>query len=465
MKTNFLKSILFFVLTAGILTSCVNDDDYSTPSLEDFDCIAADSLTATKTVKQIIEAATALPVQYTADDIIEAYVVSSDKGGNFFKTMHLQTKDSAAFSVSLDLANYATHFQAGRRVFIKLKDRYIQIKDGGLLIGELDGNSIFRIPAPLVKKSILRTCELAENDEQFVRKISIQEAIQSNEYLNMLVEFDSVQFVSSAVGQPYHVPANGNSGTNHTITDMNGKTIIVRSTSFSKYAVKSVPENSGKIRGILTRFGTTFQFTPRYESDIMLDQERFYINTSVGGTDIQFLGSFTENFESYPITNPLFSAFPKYVNDYISNSRYWQVKQFPSGTGNKFIEMTAFSGTGNPGVEGKTYFFVPVDFTSANTFSFTKEFRFMAGEALKVYYVTSENYTARGPININTFVNITSSFTGLTYPANGQSQNSFTTAGTYTIPATLTGNGFFVFEYSGSTTVTTTVQIDDITVN
>lgn len=459
MKTNFLKSILFFVLTAGILTSCVNDDDYSTPSLEDLDCIAADSLVATKTVKQIIQAATALPVQYTADDIIEAYVVSSDKGGNFFKTMHLQTKDSAAFSVSLDLANYATHFQVGRRVFIKLKDRYIQIKDGGLLIGDLDGNSIFRIPAPIVKKSILRTCELAENDEQFVRKISIQEAIGSNEYLNMLVEFDSVQFVSSAVGQPYHLPANGNSGTNHTITDTNGKTIIVRSTSFSKYAVKPVPENSGKIRGVLTRFGTTFQFTPRYESDIMLDQERFYINTQIGGTDIQYLGSFTENFESYAVSN---KVFPKYLNDSYVGGRYWDVRQFPTNTGNKYIQMTSFGGT--PEVN-RTFFYIPVDMTAANTFSFKTKDGFFTGPVLKVWYTT--NYTPGTDISNATLVDITSQFTIASGTTSGYAPN-FTNSGVFNIPAGVTGNGFFIFEYSGSgiaPAVTTTMQIDDITVN
>ncbi len=37
--------------------------------------------------------------------------------------------------------------------------------------------------------------------------------------------------------------------------------------------------------------------------------------------------------------------------------------------------------------------------------------------------------------------------------------------GTFSIPATLTGNGYFVFEYTGNETITTTVQIDDILIN
>jgi hypothetical protein len=42
---------------------------------------------------------------------------------------------------------------------------------------------------------------------------------------------------------------------------------------------------------------------------------------------------------------------------------------------------------------------------------------------------------------------------------------NFTNSGDYIIPANLTGNGFFLFEYSGSSTITTTIEIDDIIVN
>lgn len=456
MKTNFLKSILFFVLTAGILTSCANDDDYSVPNLEDLDCTDAAALVANKTVQEIFDGATASPVNYANDDIIEAYVVSSDKGGNFFKTMHLQAVDnSIAFTVLLDYANYATYFQVGRKVYIKLKGLDIQIKDGGLLIGTLDGNSIFRIAAPLVGTTLLRTCDLAVDEEPLVHHITIEEAIADNAYLNKLVEFDNVQFTSSAVGQPYHLPANGTSGTNYTITDQNGKTITVRSTSFSKYAVKLVPEESGKIRGVLTRFGSTFQFTPRYESDIMLDQERFYINTQIGGTNIQYTGSFTENFESYAANN---NVFPSYLNDSYIGGRYWEVKSFSN---NKYIQMTSFGS----GEANRTFFYVPVDMTTANTFSFKTKDGYYNGNALKVWYTT--NYTPGTDISNATLVDITSQFTIASGTTNGYAA-SFTNSGVYNIPTSVTGNGFFIFEYSGSavgTVVTTTMQIDDIAVN
>jgi hypothetical protein len=42
-------------------------------------------------VAEIRTNAGAIVTQYTYDDIIEAYVVSSDENGNFFKAISLQT--------------------------------------------------------------------------------------------------------------------------------------------------------------------------------------------------------------------------------------------------------------------------------------------------------------------------------------------------------------------------------------
>lgn len=460
MKTNILKSIFIIAISAGILSSCVNDDDYSTPNLDLFNCELAANIVVTKTPQEIFAIATAAngsPVKYTNPDIIEAFVVSSDKGGNFFKTIHLQTEDKTfAFSVSIDLANYSSLYQVGRKVYVKLQDRYIQIKDGGLFIGELDGNSIFRIPAPLVVPTIPRSCDAAIPDDNMVTILTIDEAISSNEHLNKLIEFSEVQFAASAVGQPYHIPANGNSGTNHTITDITGKTIIVRSGSFSKYAVDIVPGNSGSIRGVLTRFGTTYQFTPRYKSDIMLNNERFYINTQLGGTNIQYLGSRTEDFESFAANTRI---FPSYINDSYVGSRYWEVKSFSN---NEYIQMSSFGGTPET---NRSLFYVPVDMTAANTFSFKTKDGFNNGSVLKVYYTT--NYTPGTEIANATLVDITNQFAIATGTTSGYAP-TFLNSGIFNIPAEVTGNGFFIFEYSGSAiapAVTTTMQIDDIVIN
>lgn len=459
MKTNILKSIFILAISAGMLSSCVNDDDYSTPNLDLSNCEVAGSIEATKTIKEIFDIATAAngsPVKYPDSDIIEAFVVSSDKGGNFFKTIHLQSADKTiALTALIDYANYSSLYQVGRKVFVNLKDRYIQLKDGGLLIGELDGNSVFRIPAPLVVPTIPRSCDAQIADDDLVTSITITQALASNQHLNKLIEFSDIQFAAASVGKPYHIPANGTSGTNHTITDVTGKTIIVRSGSFSKYAVNIVPGNSGSIRGVLTRYGTTYQFTPRYESDIKLTNERFYINTQIGGTAISYLGAFTQNFETFVAADKI---FPTMINDSYVGTRYWEVKDFG---GNKYIQMTSFGGT----EVNRTLLYVPVDMTAANTFSFKSKDGYNNGSALKVYYTT--NYTPGTDLSTATLVDITNQFTISTGNTSSYAP-TFVSSGNFNIPTTVTGNGFFIFEYSGTAiapVVTTTIQIDDIVVN
>ena len=155
MKTTILKSFLFLALSAGFISSCVNDDDYQTP---EYVCNEP-NLVVTKTMQEIFDMATASPVLYTENDVIEAVVVSSDKGGNFFKTLHLQSPDNTiALTVLVDFANAATLFQPGRKVYVQLKDRYIQIKDGGLLIGQIDNGSIWRIPYTETFTTVQRSC-------------------------------------------------------------------------------------------------------------------------------------------------------------------------------------------------------------------------------------------------------------------------------------------------------------------
>ena len=206
---------------------------------------------------------------------------------------------------------------------------------------------------------------------------------------------------------------------------------------------------------VLTKFNSTYQLIIRTLRDVNLTGTRVDFSPPIVGNANVFSAALNEPFTSYIVGQ---TNFPKYINDANVNSRYWQLKTFSS---NKYIEMTSFGGGG---VTAKSYFFVPVDFTAANSFTFKKEVRFNQGVALQVYYVKEADYAPGSIINLSTFTNITSSFT-ISYPAIGASESAFNSAGTYAIPAGLTGNGYFVFEYSGTPTLTTTIQIDDVIVN
>ena len=126
--------------------------------------------------------------------------------------------------------------------------------------------------------------------------------------------------------------------------------------------------------------------------------------------------------------------------------------------------MTSFGSGG----ANNTYLLVPVNLTSASNFSFKSNMGYWNGAVLNVYYVLATDYTPGGKIDPTKMTNITSNFTIPTTPTSGYG-TTFVSSGVYAIPATVTGNGYFVFEYAGnanaSPVVTTTLQLDNILIN
>ncbi|TDR24609.1 DUF5689 domain-containing protein [Flavobacterium cheniae] len=454
---------LKLVLTTAILASlvgCVNGDDYGTPDLSD-NCV---TITPTKEVFEITDIATATTVQYTTDetltDYIEAYVTSSDEGGNFYKSISLMSLDGLkGFSMPVDNYNLYNEFEPGRKVTIKLdKDRYFNKQHGSTVIGSSYEGGVGRISGVEYKDVILRSCENV-NENDIVKDLSIS-AAKNDQYLNMLIEFDAVQFTDASLGKKYYDATLNSFGgaTNHEITDQFGNKVIVRVSEFATFASNTVPSLNGKIRGVMTKYNSDYQFMIRTLNDVNLTDTRLAIDLypPIGGSAIVYDATLNEPFTSYTTTNQ--QVFPKYINDAAVGSRYWQRKTF---SGNTYIQMSSFGGTPEA---NRSLFIVPVNMTAANTLSFATNAGFHNGNVLKVYYTT--NYVPGSQITSATLVDITSSFTispGLPsgYPA------AFTASGVYNIPAGVTGNGFFVFEYVGNGTSgpTTTMQLDNIVIN
>lgn len=453
MKSFIIKSVFAFALVGIFLTGCSNSDEYNNSVSE---CIDP-ALTANKSVADIVAFANAAPTSpalYTGDDIIEAYVTSSDEKGNIYKTISFQTlptdgSDPIGFSVTINLnSTFALGYTPGKKVYIKLKGLYVDIVYGSLQIGELyqptpsDAPEVGRISELTYKNYLFPSCtEVAE--ESLVRVLSLDEAY-ADANLNTLIEIEDVRFVDASVGRTYYDIDSGGGATNHFITpNSGGASEIIRFSSFAPFSGNRVPGGVGKIRGVMTKYQDDYQFMVRYETDIMLGASR----------DFTFSGTLSENFESY-VSNQ--DNFPNYINDPVIGNKSWSIKT----SATKYIEMTSF----NTGESNRTLFFVPVDFTAANDFTFQYKVSFLSTghTPLKVYYTT--NYVHGQDISTATLVNITSGFSGLS----SQTATSFTTAGTYNFPTELTGNGFVIFEYTGSNsnpTHTTNLGIDNIVIN
>jgi Family of unknown function (DUF5689)/Domain of unknown function (DUF5017) len=277
MKTTF-NNLFFSMVIAILFTSCVNDE----AAIPKLSCTQPD-LIVNRTVAEVWENANTIVTQYKYDDIIEAYVVSSDESGNFFKTISFQTLATATtpaigFSVPVDATNLYIDYRLGNKVYLKLKDQYTDISFGGMRIGSIFVNSyneggVERLSQNEYKKVLNASCTTVK-EEVLLKTISLEELLNDSN-LNTLVELSDVQFTADAIGRHYFEETNNVGGaTNWGLMDKLGNKVYFRTSSFADFSSNIVPNGSGKIRGILTKYGTDYQLLPRSEKDVVITGDR-----------------------------------------------------------------------------------------------------------------------------------------------------------------------------------------------
>lgn len=425
MKTTFLKSLLFAAFFIGTFTSCVNDDNYDNI---DADCITA---TPTKTTQDLYDVATSEPQLYADDDILEAYVTSSDAGGTFYKSISLVSVDGTkAFSIPVDMYNIYTEFEPGRKVYVYLKDRYYNITFNSLIIGDLyEETAIGRLVPEDFRKTMKASCEKID-EEELVQHVTITEALDNN-YINKLIEIDNVQFSDDAMNTTYYNPDNTIGGaTNINIIDEDGKTIIFRTSEYAKFAGHQVASGRGKIRGVLTKYNSDFQFLARTEADIQLTEPRL-----------------VPLFEE-PFTN----NFPIWVKYSVVGSQIWTLDTTYGNPGS-CAKMSGYS-SGNKANED--WLISPIiDLTAITsaTLSFDTATKF-AGDPLQV--LISSDYIGSGDPTAATWT----PFTGTLSPSTGS--YIWTGSGKINISVFAGNNIYVAFKYTSTTSAAATWEVDNV---
>jgi len=276
MKTKFFKNVFLFIFTIALFVKCANSDNYDTPNLVCQD--QTQGLVANVNGADLYAIATATVTEYSPDgnDYIEAYITSSDRGGNFFKTISLETADNKGMSIALDLPNtYTKGYQVGRKVLIKLNGLFYNMNHSSLILGDFfinaAGNEIVgRIPESKIANHVFFSCDF-KPEEELIHDVSVAQA-KNNNYINKLLRLSDVEFVEA--GQTYYDENQVIGGsTNRTIRDYFGSTLIFRTGSFAFYSGLTIPKKSGKIIGVMTKFNNDFQFVSRDERDLKLTEE------------------------------------------------------------------------------------------------------------------------------------------------------------------------------------------------
>ncbi len=281
MKKYFSIIRIFILSLTVFLTSCVQDDVYSTPDLQG----KCQDLTPTKTIAEVKTAFANNTATITDDIIIEGYVSSSDESGNVYKTIYLQDapeNPTQGLVVSVDAVSTYTSFPQGSKVYIKLKGlafgRYGNVLQLGYNnIDPITNTPTFgRIPEKLVANHLVRSCA---SKVKIVPKVitlaSLTNTSTVDPLIGALVQINNAEFPINLLCNIY---APNGTTVNRQIVDPTMTTPInsrvVRNRGYASFAADQLPSGNGTFIGILSKFNSDYQFFINRVSDLNMKGAR-----------------------------------------------------------------------------------------------------------------------------------------------------------------------------------------------
>ena len=260
-------SLLFFTI------GCIKDQDFSAPTIT----CEEPSIAVTNTLKQVKEMYTfGGPKVIENDVVIAGYVVSSDKSGNIYKSISIQDKPenpTAALKIAIDQTDLYTKYNIGRKIYINLKGLAVGYSFGSVQLGKAVNGELERISQFEVNNYITRSCEVAEITPKKVQISDLNE-----DYLEMLVEIENVQFKTNELGNSYANIEN-TSTVNRVLESFTNNCnlkdeVVLRNSGFSDFKNQILPEGKGSVTGIFSNYYNDYQLYLRNLEDVNLTQPR-----------------------------------------------------------------------------------------------------------------------------------------------------------------------------------------------
>lgn len=205
--------------------------------------------------------------------IVKAVVVSSDEGGNFYKSMVVQD-ETAAIQIQINKTGLYNFYPVGQTVYIDCKGLVVGNYHGVYQIGWIYQGSIGRIDGSFLDNYLHKDGIPMKDISSMITEINSPEDLNESN-INKLVTIKNCQFAENAIGQVW---ASSDYTTNRSITYINGNQIpdatplVVRTSNYAKFINYTVPGGYGDLTGILSIYQSgstsTYQLMLRTKDDI-----------------------------------------------------------------------------------------------------------------------------------------------------------------------------------------------------
>ena len=257
-KTQSLKIIIpLFLVVRFILSGC-NDNFEAPPIKMPVYSGSPENITIAEFREQYATRPSRTVI--VEDYILRAVIIANDISGNIYKQIYV-ADNSGGINIGIDQNSIYASNRVGQEVFIKLRGLSSVIYGGELQIG-YRGTYANRIPWDIYKEHLFFN-GFPEETSARARVVTIPQI--TDDMVNTLVELRNVSFVNPGTNFTIN-----NAVTDEMITDVNGNTLAVRTSSYCDFANDRLPSGKLTLVGILGRYDGTWQFTLRDRNDIKL---------------------------------------------------------------------------------------------------------------------------------------------------------------------------------------------------
>ena len=209
--------------------------------------------------------------------VISAIVVSDDKSSNIYKSLYVVSPENnynRAMVIKIDHYSLFEKFPLYCTIKIDLKGLSVKKEDGIITLGYYFNEHLIPISMVMADFNIKLVNTFQRTESELILNHLI-ENLKSPQNVNHLVQIKHVSFANSSIGRPFFDPLVNNFGnaTNHQVLDQSGNSIVVRVSKYADFSDQYIQDKKFIIRGVLTKYNSTYQIYPRNIDDIsvMLD--------------------------------------------------------------------------------------------------------------------------------------------------------------------------------------------------
>ena len=254
---------------AASFTACDNDFEVPPVSGKPFETVETNTTLADVKTEYWSALSTATTIGYDANGdtlIFKGRVCSSDKSGNIYKNVVIQSVDEngqqVAFTFAVNAYDIYEKFAYGQEVAVKATGLEIGNYRSLLQLGSISGSSMTFMDESTFFEHVVATAPFADKKSVVITPTTIAElntvkadAQQLMMWQSRIVKIENVSFVEA--GKPCALGEN----VSRYITDESGNRLAVRMSSHADFKENLLPYGTGSVTGIITTFDNSWQLT------------------------------------------------------------------------------------------------------------------------------------------------------------------------------------------------------------